>query len=154
MKFKDIVSISGVQGLYTVVKQRKDGILARNISDQKISFISARNHGLSPLAGITIYTLDVDAADLGEVFMKMQQFEEEQNIAVPLPASDDTTLRSYMSQVLPNYDPKRVYTSDIKRIIKWYTILKNANAIPAEMELEETQDQTNDDQQEAVSEKE
>jgi len=29
-----------------------------------------------------------------------------------------------MNQALPEYDASRVYESDIKKLIKWYTILR------------------------------
>ena len=32
-------------------------------------------------------------------------------------------LKSFFSEVLPNYDDERVYTSNIKKVIQWYNIL-------------------------------
>ncbi|NPA68127.1 MAG: hypothetical protein GXO50_05915, partial [Chlorobi bacterium] len=38
-------------------------------------------------------------------------------------------LKKYFEQAVPEYDKDRVYTSDIKKIIKWYNILIDANIL-------------------------
>jgi len=38
-------------------------------------------------------------------------------------------LRSFMAEVLPNYDVERVYDSDIKKLAQWYNILQKAGYI-------------------------
>lgn len=35
-------------------------------------------------------------------------------------------LEAYFSEILPEYDEERVYTSNIKKIIQWYNILVDA----------------------------
>ena len=37
-----------------------------------------------------------------------------------------TQLKSYFSEILPEYDEERVYASNIKKIIQWYNILVDA----------------------------
>ena len=36
---------------------------------------------------------------------------------------DDRQLKEYFSQILPDYDRERVYTSDIKKVFAWYNLL-------------------------------
>lgn len=37
--------------------------------------------------------------------------------------SSKAELEGYFSEVLPDYDVDRVYTSDIKKIVQWYNLL-------------------------------
>ena len=37
---------------------------------------------------------------------------------------DDAELRAFMKHVLPEVDEARVYTSDIKKLISWYKIIR------------------------------
>src|SRR5690606_4462917 len=44
---------------------------------------------------------------------------------VPDSKADGATLRSFFEKVAPNHDQEKVYTSDIKKIITWYNLLKD-----------------------------
>lgn len=59
----------------------------------------------------------------------MQQRELD---GTPPPATKvtDKDLANYFSLVLPDYYCIRVSMNDIKKIVKWYNILKANNAIP------------------------
>jgi len=37
--------------------------------------------------------------------------------------SDAAELKSFLKSILPEYDEARVYVSDIKKLVKWYSIL-------------------------------
>ncbi len=37
---------------------------------------------------------------------------------------DDAELRAFMKHVLPEVDEARVYTSDIKKLISWYSLIR------------------------------
>jgi hypothetical protein len=37
--------------------------------------------------------------------------------------ADSNELKSFLKSVLPDFDESRVYTSDIKKLVKWYDIL-------------------------------
>ena len=53
----------------------------------------------------------------------MKTFEE----AKPLikPNSSGQELKDFFRSILKDYDEDRVYVSDIKKLIKWYHLLKN-----------------------------
>lgn len=140
VEFKNIISISGMPGLYTTVAQRKDGALVRNLTGQQIEFVSSNNHNFSLLDAIGIYTFEVDTVPLSEVFRRMYRFEQDGSLPIPSPSANDTDLRGYFAQIVPNHDPARVYVSDIKKIIKWFGIIKKADAIPTEQS--EAQEET------------
>jgi hypothetical protein len=46
-------------------------------------------------------------------------------------------LQSYFSEILPDYDQERVYTSNIKKVIQWYNILVAAKFDFATLEEKE-----------------
>jgi hypothetical protein len=54
--------------------------------------------------------------------------------------ADASELKAFIKSVLPDYDENRVYVSDIKKLVKWYSVLlKYAPEIlaPAEDKQEE-----------------
>jgi hypothetical protein len=38
--------------------------------------------------------------------------------------SDSDELRAFMKSILPEYDENRVYTSDIKKLVRWYELIR------------------------------
>ena len=38
--------------------------------------------------------------------------------------SDSDELKAFMKSILPEYDEDRVYTSDIKKLVKWYELIR------------------------------
>ena len=46
----------------------------------------------------------------------------------------DAELKNYFTEMLPEYDRTRVYTSDIKKVLHWYNILHKLNLLVKEEE--------------------
>ena len=128
MDFKKIISISGMPGLYQMVKAQKDGALVRMLGEQRIQLVSNR-YNFSLLNVISVYTQSADSVGLPDVFSSMEQAEAD---GTPAPSSKvaDDELIAYFTRVLPDYDRQRVYKSDIRKIIKWYKLLRTHNALP------------------------
>jgi hypothetical protein len=38
--------------------------------------------------------------------------------------SDSDELKAFMKSILPEYDENRVYTSDIKKLVRWYDVIR------------------------------
>lgn len=139
MDLKGIVSISGMNGLYKSVTQRGDGMIATSLETKETKFIPSRTHQFSALEGIAIYTDDGESKELKEIFPEMLKKE----VTNPLPDSSagNDALKKYFKAVLPNYDEEKVYVSDIRKVIKWYSALKKENMIIAkEQKSEEKQE--------------
>ncbi len=120
MDLSDIISISGKPGLYEIVAQTKNGIIVASIQDGKRIPAYAK-HRISKLDDISIYTVD-DEVSLREVYQNIWD-KEKGGPAIHPKTSSSTDLRNYMSEILPNFDEKRVYTSDIKKLLTWYNQL-------------------------------
>lgn len=150
MSLKDIVSVSGLSGLYKVVVQRQDGLVITPLGENKNRFVSNRNHVFTPLDGITVYT-ETDSEELSAVLQKMKAKKDELPPPNHKKASNDE-LNTYFNEILPEYDRERVYTSDIKKIIKWYKQLDEHNHIDLEQQDDrEQQDESSDSDQSTSS---
>jgi hypothetical protein len=135
MKFSEIVSISGLPGLKRVMGQRQDGLIISELDGSGKKFIPSRKHLFSPLESISIYTYE-DSVPLLDIFIKMKD-------TTPVDAnSNPDTLREYLGTVLPEFDRDRVHVTDIKKLIKWFHILKENDLIHAPETTESTEEVT------------
>lgn len=123
-----MVSISGKPGIYKVVANRDNGLVVEDYDNGQKRFISGRMHQFTPLESISIYTHEGTEA-LGEIFERMKNKDQE-NPPVHSKASQKE-LENYFSKILPDYDPDRVFPSDIKKLIKWYNFLNERNLLQA-----------------------
>jgi len=116
-----ILSISGKPGLYKLVTQTRTGFVGESLLDGKRITVGLRNN-VSVLSEIAIYTLE-EEVPLREVFLNIQVKEKGGETSVSH-KEDKLKLEEYFFEVLPNYDEDRVYASDIKKIIRWYNLLR------------------------------
>lgn len=118
MEYGKIISVTGMPGLYELLSSKNDGAIVRSLDDKTTKFVSSRIHNFSHLESIEIYTV-TDNVNLVEVFQAMDQSSEK------LPdAKDPSGLKKYFETVYPNIDFERVYTSDLKKMVKWLQVLK------------------------------
>jgi Domain of unknown function (DUF5606) len=154
MDLKEIMSVSGMPGLYKVMANRTDGLIVEGLHDKARKFVSSRQHMFTPLENITLYTTD-DSIELKEVLSNMKKNEGEHPVP-DIKKTDDSSLRKYMKTIVPNYDEEKVYASDIKKLIKWYELL-NANQLVSILgeESKETESENKvDDKETAVTSEE
>jgi hypothetical protein len=121
MEYRQIVAVTGLSGLYQLMSTKNDGAIVRSLTDKSVKFVSARIHHITPLESIEIYTTG-DNVRLHEVLQKIK--ENDGQIAELNSKKDDKAIKAYFRTVLPDFDEERVYTSDIRKVLKWYDILK------------------------------
>jgi hypothetical protein len=120
---RQIANISGFSGLYRILKPSRSGVIVESLDDKKEKTMMGPTARVSVLNDISMY---VDTPDqsvaLGEVFRAVaDKFGDE----LPVTAkSSDAELADFMGEVLPDYDRERVRTSDIKKLVSWYGILR------------------------------
>ena len=118
MEYNKLMSISGLNGLFELVASKTDGAIVTSLEDKTTKFVSSRVHNFSHLESIEVYTVR-DNVNLVDVFLAMGNSKE------PLPSDKDTTaVKAYYQKVYPDMDFARVYASDMKKMIKWYAIIK------------------------------
>ncbi len=123
MELKDLASVSGKGGLYKIVKPGKTTVLLESLDSEKTKLVASTNHRLSLLEEISIYTRTKEGTTpLGDVLRKINQ-DFGQDLGVD-GNSDPSELKAFMKSVLPEFDEDRVYVSDIKKMVKWFGIIR------------------------------
>ena len=122
MEFNKIIAVTGKPGLFTVVSQSKSSIIVEALEDKKRFPITATQN-VSLLENIAIYTYDEEVLLL-DVFKKM--YEKTEGKQAISHKESGKNLTDFFSEVLPDYDAERVYTSNIKKVVQWFNLLVDA----------------------------
>ena len=126
-----IISISGKPGLFKLLSQTRNGVIAESIMDKKKTSTNSIQH-INLLSEIQVYCL-VEKFPLIKVFEKIFQHESGKKAKIN-PKSDPKLLEAYFFEVFHDYDRDRVYPSHIKKIIQWYNILLDVGVLKFEDE--------------------
>jgi hypothetical protein len=138
MEYSKLVAVTGLPGLYELVNSKADGAIVRSLEDNSTKFASSRVHNFSHLESIEVYTVR-ENVNLVEIFYAMEK------AGGSLPdGKDNGVLKKYFEKAYPDLDFERVYASDLKKMVKWFDILKKKNieiklSEPPEEEAEEVE---------------
>lgn len=135
---KTILSISGKPGLYKLVSQGKNMLIVESIVDKK-RFPAYGNEKIISLGDIAMYT-DAEDIPLRDVLVSMKKKENGAAVVMDLKKATSEELRTYLAEVLPNFDRDRVHSSDIKKLISWYNLLVAAGLTDFEVVAEEQEE--------------
>jgi len=132
MEYSKIIAITGLPGLFELISSKSDGGIVRSLDDKSTRFVSSRVHQFSHLESIEVYTTRHNV-NLVDVLKAMEGAKEK------LPDDKDAgELKTYFEKVFPELDFDRVYTSDLKKMVKWYSALaKNQVEIKLSEAVEE-----------------
>jgi len=135
---KDILAISGQSGLFRFISQSRNGIIVEHLETKQRTnaYASAK---ISSLEDISIFTDEGDVP-LKDVFKAMTEHLGDKEPVSPKASAKE--LKNFMGEVLPTYDRDRVYVSDIKKMVQWYTILKKLDML----NFDESEEQTSDEE--------
>jgi len=122
MTLAEIATVSGKGGLFKVVAPTKSGVILESLDDTKTKMIATTSHRLSLLNEISIYTTTKEGTVALDDLIKKIHKDFGNDLGVDA-NSDAAELKSFMKSVLPEYDENRVYTSDIKKLVKWYDVM-------------------------------
>jgi hypothetical protein len=126
MEYNKLISVTGMSGLFEMLSSKNDGAIVKSLEDNSTKFVSSRIHNFSHLESIEVYTIR-ENVNLAEVFKAMESSTE------TLPSDkDQTAVKAYFQKVYPDMDFERVYASDMKKMVKWFGVLK-ANNITIEL---------------------
>ncbi len=123
MELNELASISGKGGLFKVIKPGKSGMILEALDDAKSRVVANPNMKMSLLDEISIYTRTKEGTTpLAEVLKKIhKEFPAELGVDSN---SDPAELKAFLKSVLPEFDEERVYPSDIKKMVKWFEIIR------------------------------
>ena len=133
MEYNKLISVTGFSGLFELVTSKTDGAIVRSLEDNTTKFVSSRVHQFSHLESIEVYTND-ENVNLADIFKAMDASTE----ALPS-EKDNKAVKSYFEKVFPSMDFERVYSSDMKKMVRWFGVIKQQNIeiILTEMDEEE-----------------
>lgn len=121
MEYSKIVAITGLPGLFELISSKTDGAIVRSLDDKSTRFVASRVHNFSHLESIEVYTVR-DNVNLVDLFQAMDKDGSK------LPDEKDAAaVKKYFEKAYPDMDFERVYSSDMKKMVKWYAILKKNN---------------------------
>lgn len=114
MEWKDIAAVSGKGGLYKVIKPSRSGVLLESLDEKKNRLVAGATQRVSILKEISIYTTDAEGTVALCDLMRKIKAELGSDLGVE-PQADKDELLAFLGRVLPQFDPERVYASDVKR---------------------------------------
>ena len=104
-----------------MLSSKSDGAIVRSLDDKTTRFVSSRIHNFSHLESIEVYTVR-DNVNLVDILKAM-----EVSTAKLPDEKDAAALKNYFVKVYPDLDFSRVYSSDLKKMVKWFQVLKANN---------------------------
>lgn len=120
MNLRGLVSVTGKPGLYKLIGQNKGGFVIEALDATKLkTVVNLSTTKMATLEDITIYGEEEEIRLLDV----LERIKTDGGQTPDVKANGDT-LREFFRQVAPQHDEDRVYTSDIKKIISWYHIIK------------------------------
>ena len=138
MDLKEIISISGRQGLYKVIARSAKNFIVESIEGDKTRLSVNATQQVAILDEITVYTTTEENIPLKTIFENMEKRKSEGS--VPSPKDNPVDIRDFFNFAAPGYDPERVYISDMKKMLKWFEIISSfKQSEPAEEQPEESE---------------
>jgi hypothetical protein len=138
MEYNKLISVTGFSGLFELVTSKTDGAIVRSLEDNTTKFVSSRVHQFSHLESIEVYTTD-ENVNLADIFKAMDASTE----ALPS-EKDNKAVKSYFEKVFPSMDFERVYSSDMKKMVRWFAVIKQQNIEIVLTEMDEEEEEGNE----------
>lgn len=143
MEYSKIVSVTGLPGLFELLNTKPDGAIVRSLDDKTTRFALSRVHNFSHLETIEVYTVN-DNVNLAEVFQAM----EKNGGSLP-DTKDNDAIKKYFEKVYGDIDFERVYNSDLRKMIKWFEVLKK-NSVEIKLSEPEPEEEEAEEKPERV----
>ncbi|GAB3709950.1 hypothetical protein GCM10027592_46550 [Spirosoma flavus] len=121
---KQIANVAGYSGLYRILKPGRAGVIVESLDDKKAKTMMGPTARVSVLNDISIYVTDDDEQSI-PLSNVLTSILDKYGDTLPVnPKSENNELADFMEAVVPNYDVERVRSSDIKKLVSWYSILR------------------------------
>jgi len=136
MDLKKVLTISGKSGLFKHITQTRTGVIVESLETKKRlpAFASSK---ISSLDDISVFTNDEDLP-LRDVFKRI--YEKENGELCQTVKGSPEEMKEYFEAIVPEYDPQRVYASDMKRVFNWYNQLHEEGMLDFTDEEPNTED--------------
>lgn len=149
MIIQEIIAIAGKPGLYRILVTNRSNLVVESMLDRKRLSIPGTSR-ISSLADITMYTTGEDVL-LMDVLNRMNEHLGAND--VPDVKGDAQATRDFVDEVIPELDHERVYNSDLKKLVQWFSVLKKNDAFPLEQEAAEAEEEAKAEDNKETTEK-
>ncbi len=147
MEYSKLIAVTGLPGLYELISSKTDGAIVRSLEDGNSRFASSRQHQFSHLESIEVYT-QRENVNLVDIFKAID------TAGGSLPDEKDAkAVKAFFEKVYPELDFERVYASDMKKMVKWFAIIKGKGIEFKLSELPEEEEVAAEPEAEVVEEK-
>lgn len=141
MDLSKIISVSGKSGLFRVVAQGRQAVIAESLEDGKRIPVPSSVR-VNALDDISMFTTGEDEP-LKNILAGL--FEKAKGGASVDPKADDDTLWKALIAALPTADRERIYPSDVRKLFTWYAQLHKAGLLAKTAEKEEEDGKAKDE---------
>lgn len=149
MDLSKIISITGKSGLYRVVAQGRQALIAESLVDKKRIPVHSSVR-VSSLDEVSMYTKGDDVL-LSTVLDKLHSLEKGK-LSVD-PKGDLEALYDKLGEALPNYDRDRIYSSDVRKFFMWYQMMVDAGLFEEDKKRKKTEADTEEKKPKSASAK-
>ena len=122
MDLSKIISVAGKSGLFRIVGQGRQAVIAESLTDGKRMPIPSSMR-VSSLEEISMFTTG-DDVPLGTVLENLHKVEKGKPSLDP--KESDDKLFTKLGEALPEHDRERIYASDVRKLFLWYDQLLKA----------------------------
>ena len=136
MDLSKIISVAGKSGLFRVVAQGRQAIIAESLEDGKRLPIPSSVR-VSTLDEISMFTKG-DDVKLAVVLEKMHELQK--GGASADPKEDVEKLYTKLGEALPDMDRERIYPNDVRKFFLWYALLLKSGQFTVKEEKKEAAD--------------
>jgi len=133
MDLSKIISVAGKSGLFRVVAQGRQAVIAESLLDGKRIPVPSSSK-VSSLEEISMFTTG-DDVPLKEVLEKLHAVEKGKESLDPKESEDK--LFAKLGEALPNHDRERIYASDVRKLFSWYQQLLKSGEFEKKEEVKE-----------------
>lgn len=133
MDLSKIITVAGKSGLYRVVAQGRNAIIAEPLEGGPRQPVHSSQR-VSTLEEISMFTTG-DDVPLKDVLDKL--YKAENGGASADPKEGDEALWKKLSSVIPEADRERIHDSDVRKLFTWYAQLLKAGVFTAKEEQKE-----------------
>jgi hypothetical protein len=130
MDLSGIISVSGMPGLYKVVGQMKNGVIAESLTDKKRLPIHAHQQ-ISSLEDISMFTTG-DNKPVADILKTI--YDKEKGGKSIDHKADEKEVVKYFESILPDYDKERVHVSNMRKLFNWYNLLQETGNLKQKAE--------------------
>jgi Domain of unknown function (DUF5606) len=135
MDLSKIISVTGKSGLFRVVAQGRQAVIAESLEDGKRIPVHSSVR-VSALDEISMFTTG-DDEPLKNILSNL--FDKAKGGPAADPKGDDAALWNALTEVLPTADRERIYPNDVRKLFLWYAQLHKAGLLAKKEEKKEAE---------------